>query len=276
MVEPVTPLERNQVQALNDASILSLYETLPQDSHDAFLAKGSTPSDQSLFGLVDEAKLKALFANVPAGRREALITNYMRDGGASTDNDAKLNVYQLVEVVNPIKKDVDAGKASLTEQGYFDAAGRTIDSRLMLGGDQKEVTLAPGKQLLLPQGDEVAALIQKGDLKLIRNVYVRPLNAYEKGIVSLKAHRAEVTRLLDMSAREADLLQRANESALATRENYNKLQAQLAADIEKYKFELSILDKEVAAISDQVQATRKEMIDYWNAIHAAHDALVGR
>ncbi len=57
----------------------------------------------------------------------------------------------------------------------------------MLGGDQKEVTLAQGKQLLLPQGQEVADLIQKGDLKLIRNVYVRPLNAYEKGIVRLKA-----------------------------------------------------------------------------------------
>ncbi len=154
VIEPVTPLEPNQVQALNDESTLSLYETLPQDSHDAFLTKGSTPSDQSVFGVVDEAKLNSLFANVPPGRREALIKNYMRDGGATTDNDSKLNVYQLVEVVNPIKKDVDGGKANLAEQGYFDPAGRTIDSRLMLGGDQKEVTLAPGKQLLLPQGQK--------------------------------------------------------------------------------------------------------------------------
>lgn len=276
VVEPVTPLEPNQVQALNDESVLALYETLPQDSHDAFLVKGSTPSDQSVFGMVDEAKLNTLFANVPADRRANLIMNYMRDGGATTDNDAKLNVYQLVEIVNPIKKDVDGGKAALAEQGYFDPAGRTIDSRLMLGGDQKEVTLAPGKQLLLPQGPEVADLLQKGDLKLIRTVYVRPLNAYEKGIVRLKAHRAEIARLLNMSNREAELLQRANESALVVRENYNKLQTQLTADIEKYKVEMGILDKEIVAITQQVQSTSKEMLEYWNAVHAAHDALVGR
>ena len=276
MVEPVTPLEPNQVKALNDESILALYETLPQDSHTAFLAKGATPSDQSVFGPADQAMLNSLFSSVPPGRREALLANYMRDGGVSTDNDAKLNVYQLVEVVNPIKKDVDGGKVNLAEQGYFDPAGRTIDSRLMLGGDQKEVTLNPGKQLLLPQGQEVADLLQKGDLKLIRNVYVRPLNAYEKGIVRLKAHRAEVNRLLDMSNREADLLQRANESALATRENYIKLQGQLTADIEKFKQEIGILDKEIAAINSQYQSTRKEMLDYWNAIHQAHDALVGQ
>ena len=276
IVEPVTPLEPNQIKALNDESILSLYETLPQDSHETFLVKGSAPSDQSVFGIVDTAKLNSLFAAVPEGRRQALIAAYTRDGTAANDNDSKLNVYQLVEVVNPIKKDVDGGKANLTEQGYFDPAGRTIDSRLMLGGDQKEITLPPGKQLLLPQGQEVADLIQKGDLKLIRSVYVRPLNSYEKGIVRLKAHRAEVARLLDMSNREADLLQRANESALATRENYVKLQGQLSSDLEKYKFEIGVLDKEIAAITRQVQSTRKEMIDFYNAVHAAHDSVVGR
>ena len=276
VVEPVTPLEPNQVKALNDESILALYETLPQDSHDAFLTKGAAPNDQSVFGAVDETTLKSLFASLPAGRREAVIANYMRDGGVSTDNDSKLNVYQLVEVVNPIKKDVDGGKVNLAEQGYFDPAGRTIDSRLMLGGDQKEVTLNPGKQLLLPQGPEVADLLQKGDLKLIRNVYVRPLNSYEKGLVRLKAHRAEVNRLLDMSNREADLLQRANESALATRENYIKLQGQITADIEKFQQEIGVLNKEIAAINSQYQSTRKQMVDYWNAIHKAHDALVGQ
>lgn len=276
VVSPVTPLEPDQIQALNDENTLSLYETLPQDSHDAFLVKGATPSDQSLFGMVDEAKLNALFASLPADRREALIKNYTRDGGVPTDNDPKLNVYQLVEVAKALKKDVDGGKVNLAEQGYFDPAGRTIDSRLMLGGDQKEVTLAEGKQLLLPQGPETAELIQKGDLKLIRNVYVRPLNAYEKGIVRLKSHRAEVNRLLDMSNREADLLQRANASALAVRENYVKLQGQLTSDIEKYKFEMGLLDKEIAGITKQVESTRKEMLDYWNAIHAAHDSLVGK
>lgn len=276
VVEPVTPLEPNQIKALTEESILALYETLPQDSHDAFLTKGSVPNEQSVFGTVDEAKLASQFTGLPPARREALIANYKRDGGASTDNDAKLNVYQLVEVVNPIKKDVDGGKVNLAEQGYFDPAGRTIDSRLMLGGDQKEVTLNPGKQLLLPQGPDVADLLQKGDLKLIRNVYVRPLNSYEKGLVRLKAHRAEVNRLLDMSNREADLLQRANESALATRENYVKLQSQITADIEKFQQEIGILNKEIAAINSQYQSTRKEMVDYWNAIHQAHDALVGQ
>ncbi len=276
VVEPVTPLEPNQLKSLTEEGMFSLYETLPQDSHEAFLTKGAAPNDQSIFGAVDEAKLRALFANVPDARRQALITTYTRDGGTPTDNDNKVNVYQLVEVVNPIKKDVDGGKVNLAEQGYFDPAGRTIDSRLMLGGDQKEVTVPPGKQLLLPQGQEVSDLIQKGDLKLIRNVFVRPLNSYEKGIVRLKAHRAEVNRLLDMSNREADLLQKANESALFTREQYTKLQGQLTADLEKYKEEISVLDKEIAGINSQVQTTRKEMLEYWNAIHAAHDALVGQ
>ncbi len=79
-----------------------------------------------------------------------------------------------------------------------------------------------------------------------------------------------------MSNREADLLQRANEAALATRENYVKLQGQMTADIEKYKLELTVLDKEIAAITGQVKTTEKELREYWNAIHAAHDALVGQ
>ncbi len=104
VVEPVTPLEPNQIKALNDEPVLALYETLPQDSHDAFLTKGAAANDQSVFGMVDEAKLRALFAAVPAGRREALIAAYTRDGGASVDNDPKVNVYQLVEVVNPSRR----------------------------------------------------------------------------------------------------------------------------------------------------------------------------
>ncbi len=59
-----------------------------------------------------------------AGRREKLIENYVRDGGTATDNDSKVNVYQRVEVVNPIKKDVDGGKTALAEQDTYDTAGR--------------------------------------------------------------------------------------------------------------------------------------------------------
>ncbi|MGN6545142.1 MAG: hypothetical protein ACTHK7_08850 [Aureliella sp.] len=275
VLRPTAPLEPGQQQAVQNAVTWSLYELLPQDSHDAFAAEGSQPTEDAVFGRMDEALLKNLLSGIPEenGRRQAVIDSYLRDGTPALETDPARNVWFQVEVVKPFDIDVDSDEqANATIGGYFDASGRTVDIRIKRG-ENKRVSLPEGKQLLLPQ-KQAGDMIAKGDVKLIQRVYVRPLNAYEKGFGHLKLRRDEVARLIETVNRRMAFLQEANQLGLAmTSEGLVEAQ-KLSADLEMYKKELAIIENESKLMTDKVNETTEHMKQLFESVHRAHDEIV--
>lgn len=274
LLRATTPLEPNQVKAVNEEGTWSLYELLPQDNHETFAAEGSQPSEDAVFGRMDAELIETLFADIPEenGRRDRIIDDYKRDGQPAQENDPPRNVWFQVEVIKPFEVDVDSDEqANATVGGYFDASGRTIDVRIKRG-EEKKVTLPLGQQLLLPQ-KRANESIDRGEVKLIQRVYVRPLNAYEKGFGHLQLRRDEVARLIDITTRETNILQEANQLGVAMTSARQAEAVKLTADRDQYQHELTILSSEIQAASDKLEQTRKHMIEMYNSIHAAHDSM---
>lgn len=275
LLRPTAALEPNQIQAINQAGTWCLYEMLPQDSHEAFAALGSKPTEDAVFGRMDEQLLNNLFARIPEeqGRRQAVIDSYLRDGTPALETDPARNVWFQVEMVKPIEVDVDSDEqANATVGGYFDASGRTVDIRIKRGESNK-VTLPEGKQLLLPQ-ERANAMINSGEAKLIQRIYVRPLNAYEQAFGHLKLRRSDVVRLIGVTTREIALLQEANQLGLAmTSERLVEAQ-KISADLEKYQEEIAVLGNESKLITDKVNETTNRMKQVFEKLHSAHDEIV--
>ena len=273
---PTEPLEPNQLKAIEVEPTWILYELLPQDSHETFAADGSQPSPDAVFGRMDEQVLSNLFAEIPddQNRRENVIQEYLRDGQASQDGDPPRNVWFQVEVVKALEQDVDSDEqANATVGGYFDASGRTVDVRIKRE-EGKKVTLPEGKQLLLPQ-EEANKLINAGSVKLIQRVFVRPLNAYEKGLGHLKLRRDEVERMIEVTVRETRILEQAKQLGDRMISERQVESQKLAADRDRTVAESSVIQEEAKLIADKYEQTKSELIRLYQMIHAKHDAMLG-
>lgn len=275
LLKPTEQLDPNQIKAINEEGTWSLYELLPQDDHKTFAAEGAQPSPDAAFGRMNDQLLNSLFTDIPddQNRREKVLSEYLRDGQPAQENDLPRNVWLQVEVVKPVELDVDSEEqANATVGGYFDASGRTVDVRIKRGEDKK-VTLPEGKQFLLPQ-EKATELINSGQVKLINRVFVRPLNAYEKGLGHLRLRREEVSRLIDVTMRETKILDEANQ--LGNRMiSERQVEAQrLAADRESTVKESNIIQNEAKLIQDKYEQTKADLIKLYQTIHAKHDAMV--
>ncbi len=272
LLRAITTLEPAQIQAINNESTWTLYEMLPQDSHETFAATGSQASENEMFGRMDEQQLNAAFAEVPEenDRRKKLIASYLHDGQPAVETDPPRDVWLQVEVAKPFELDVDSDEQNnATVGGYFDASGRTVDIRIKRG-EEKKVTLAEGQRLLLPQ-DRANEMIGRGEVKLIQRIYVRPLNAYEKGYGHLKVRRDEVLRLIDVTKRELAVLEEANQLGLTMTSNRQVEREKLEADKQMYEKELAIINVELKAITDKYQSDRAELIKYYRLLEADHN-----
>lgn len=275
LLRPTTPPEPNQIKAINEEPTWSLYEMLPQDSHDTFAADESQPSEDAVFGRMDQNMLETLFAEVPEadGRREKLINEYLRDGQPALESDLPRHVWYRVEVVKPFELDVDSDEqANATVGGYFDASGRTVDVRIKRG-EEKRVTLPEGTQFLLPQ-ERANESIERGEVKLIQRIYVRPLNAYETGFGHLRLRRDELVRLIGVTQRETTILEEANQLGIAMTSARQVEAQKLTADRDQYRREAAIIENEVKLIADKLAETMNELKRLWESVHAKHDSLV--
>jgi hypothetical protein len=275
LLRPTTPLEPNQIKAVNEESTWSLYEMLPQDSHETFAVENSEPSPEAVFGQMDEAKITELLSGIPEtdGRREKVLNEYLRDGQPAQESDPPRSVWYQVEVVKPFDLDVDSDEqANATIGGYFDASGRTVDVRIKRG-EEKKVTLPEGTQFLLPQG-RAEDSINRGEVKLIQRVFVRPLNSYETGFEHLRIRRDEVARAIDVTKRDTAVLQEADQLGVAMTSARQVEAQKLTADRDQYRHELSILDNEIKSITDKLEQTRNHLIELYKSLHATHDSMV--
>ena len=176
VLEPTGRLENPQAQAITSgqARSWSLYELLPLDSHDAFVAEGSEPTDDEFFGRVDEDLVRQVLGQSVS---EATLTKYLRDGARATQDDPPPSRWTKVEFTQNHAITVDSpGQRGALDGGFFDGSGQAVDSRLQRG-EQGNVNFRVGDQLVLKE-EAANELIEAGVAKLVDNYFLRPLNDY--------------------------------------------------------------------------------------------------
>ncbi|MFG0262938.1 MAG: hypothetical protein ACF788_11155 [Novipirellula sp. JB048] len=189
-LQPTSTLEQVQQDAITSmqAGSWSVYEMLPLDGHQMFIAEGSVPDEENLFVLDDDQLLADLFES---GISESTLESYLRDGKQATPDDPPLSRWTRVEFIKKYTDQVDGQRTTAATDGnFFDGTGRALDSRLQRT-DGDEVTFNVGDQLVLKE-EAANQLIDQGVVKLINQYYVRPLNDYR---FALRRIRLRLTAL---------------------------------------------------------------------------------
>lgn len=210
VLEPTGRLEAPQVQAITSgqASSWSLYELLPLDAHDVFVAAGSEVTDDALFGRVDTDLLNQLLGQ---GVSPATLAKYSRDGSRALPDDPPPSRWIKIEFTQTHKIAVDSPEQrGALDGGFFDGSGQAVDSRLQRGGEDGSVAFNVGEQLVLKE-EAANALIDAGVAKLVDNYYVRPLNDYRMVLRRLRL-RLEA---LGIRRQQLELEQKVLEDAIA-------------------------------------------------------------
>ena len=249
----------------------TLYELLPIDSHTAFKAEGSSPSDDEVFGRADEEKLKELLAGTPP----EVIESYLNDGKRAKDQDAPETIWSLINLTKDLKRDVDSDQtADATLSGYFDQSGRAIDIRLKRG---EVVSLDPSNMKdnrIVVIESEAKKMIGEGVAQLVQNVYVRPLNDYEELFNILSGRGFEITEKIRYYQHQSSLITTANQDGQTMLAERQKEKQMLEADLSNYKKEIDVLNAAVAEATNDLETLRKELSRMYQEIQGRRDKLV--
>jgi creatinine amidohydrolase/Fe(II)-dependent formamide hydrolase-like protein len=189
-ITPAAPLEPAQATAANQQPRWALYEMLPIDSHQAFIAAGSVEDDDQIFGRPDEDLIRQLLGNnVP----QKTIDDYLRDGTRARPDDPISTLWVKIRFTKKVDVTVDSqDQRSASDGGFFDALGQAVDSRLQRT-ESDSVSFDVGDQLIVKKewADEK---IQQGEAELIDEYFVRPLNSYRLVLRSLREHINDLNR----------------------------------------------------------------------------------
>ncbi|GAA4465674.1 hypothetical protein [Novipirellula rosea] len=261
-LQPTGKLEKNQQDAITSmqAGRWSIYEMLPLDGHEIFIAEGSTPDENHLFGRVDDKLLADLFES---GVSQKTLDSYLRDGSQATPDDPPLSRWTRVEFIKKHKIQVDGQRTTAATDGdFFDGTGRALDSRLQRS-EEDDVSFNVGDQLVLKE-EAANELIDLGVVKLINQYYIRPLNDYR---FVLRRIRLRLTAL-ESQVQEADyqktVLQEAIRAteAMLTSTQADKLKLEQDFDqTEKEKLAIKAYHDEIAT---RVEQTRQELVRLYN------------
>ena len=256
-VVPTGPLDPAQKVAIDQgqASQWSLYELLPLDGHEAFLAEVSLANDDNLLGRVDEELVGELFEGKVS---EATLKRYRDDGRRATDNDPPLSRWSKIEFVNPHSIQVDSPEQrGALDGGFFDGNGRAVDARLQ-HGESGSVQFKKGDQIVL---QEIPAnrLIESGTAKLLDRFYLRPLNDYR---YILRHIQLRITQFQHRTAdleKEAGILKEAIDKSNGMIVVGNDIKIKLEQDLAQFEVENESIRKYHQKLQKSLAERKKEM-----------------
>ena len=254
---PTGPLEQSQSQAIGNqqARSWSLYELLPLDGHQTFVAEGSEPSDDSYFGRMDEELITKLLGNRVSPET---LKEYREDGRRATDDDPPLSRWWKIEFTKSHAIDVDSPEErGALDGGFFDGNGRAVDGRLKRGEDGT-VQFKKGDQILLKE-EAASRLIDEGVAELRDRFFLRPLNDYR---YILRRIRLRLTELANRKA-ELEVETKVLEEAIAKTEGMlvsnQATKLKLEQDLAQFRVEKNAIASYADQVRQQVEAMRAEM-----------------
>ena len=252
-IKPIATLEPGQLQQISSgqATSWSLYEMLPLDGHEPFLAEGSEENEDNRFGRVDDVLVKSLLGNKV---RDETLQSYLRDGQRATDDDPPASRWMKIEFTEKHSIDVDSTtQQAALDGGFFDASGRAIDTRLQRGGEDGSVKFVAG-DLIYVKEEAGKHLIEIGKARLVDNYYVRPLNDYRVVLRRLRLRLTESQRrkeklnfeqqqISDAIAATVKMIEANQDEKLKGEQDFGQLQAEVKAVTEFLKLTQQGLDK---------------------------------
>jgi hypothetical protein len=256
-LEPTGPLEPAQIQRISGggAASWSLYEMLPLDGHEPFIAEGSLADDDNVFGRVDDALLKQLLGNKI---RPETLKKYLRDGSRSNPDDELLSRWVKIEFTKNHKIDVDSPtQQGALEGGFFDESGRAVDSRLQRGEDGN--TLFRAEQQIIVKEEAAKQLIDvDGVARLVDTYYLRPLNDYRFVLrrLRLRLNEAATRKVeLEFENKVLDGAKNATNSMLTTNQD---LKLKLEQDYDQVNVEVKAVQEYRDQLAEQAEQLRKD------------------
>lgn len=258
-VVPNNPLEPGQQQAVNQAGRWSLYELVPLDGHDVFIAEGSQSDEDAIFGRVDEALVNSLLGNrvLPD-----TLASYLRDGTRAQPDDPPASRWVKIEFTKEHEITVDGqDQRSASDGGAFDSLGQAVDSRLQrVEGDA--VSFAAGDQLIVKQ-EAASTLINEGVAKLVDTYFVRPLNSYRLVLPALRQQIDYLTRQAGNLQVQQEVVQKAVALTTAMQTEGQQRQLNLEKDAAQVAREVAALKAYQQQLEQKLQETKKQMAELY-------------
>ncbi|MDG2384180.1 MAG: hypothetical protein P8N76_21095 [Pirellulaceae bacterium] len=236
-LEPNLPLDKSQIEQLQEGSSWVLYEVLPIDSHEA--TQGLTPEQLQLW-------LPPMMED--QDRYQAVLDQYVRDQTQANDMDPPERKWMKVKFTESKSDiDVDVSEPTSIPDAPFDPSGRAnaddlrqFESVGFAKGDEVVVDFSTGQEF-----------INQGIAELVEPIYVRQLRDYERFF------RANVNQI-DASRREIGVtntdLDKLNQALADLRSQIQFVTNQrqlLTEDRDGFKMELAIIQQYQQALEQQ-------------------------
>ncbi len=251
---PTFTLEARQQQAIGSgqAQSWSLYELLPLDGHEPFVALGSEPTDDAAFGRVDDEAVRRLLGQ---GVSEGLRSAYLRDGSRVRPDDPPTTRWTKIEFTKPHGIVVDSPeKRNVLDGGFFDVSGQSVDSRLQRGEDGT-VRFRTSEQIVLKE-EAANELIELGVAKLVDTYFFRPLNDYRFALRRMRLRITELTVRREALEFEQKVLTDAIEATRATLAANQEAKLQLEKDLAQLEREREALTLYASNLKASLTETR--------------------
>ncbi len=254
---PLGKLEGPQQQAITSgqASSWSLYELLPLDGHEPFIADGSEADADFMFGRVDDE-----LVNRVLGKRVSpeTLKNYLRDGSRSTTDDPPMSRWVKIEFLKNHSFDVDSPeKRSALDGGFFDGNGRAVDSRLQRS-EAGPLQFKSGVQIVVKE-EAANVLRDEGVAKLVDTYYSRPLNDYRFVLRRIRLQLTELAIRQEELKYEEKVLQAAVDATVAMLTTNQTVKLNLELDLAQTQVEKKSISDYTDKLTATVNATRAEL-----------------
>lgn len=237
-ITPTFPLEQNQRDAIASgrAQSWSLYEMLPLDGHEPFIAEGSKPDDDNLLGRVDDELVNMILrANREESNKET-IAKYLQDGQRGSPEDPAAR-WIKVRFDKKYTIDVDSPEQrGALEGGFFDNNGRAVDSSLQRS-DGGSISFAVGDTLVVKEEAAKLLIDQEKVASLVDTYYLRPLNDYRYVLRRIRLQIGELdVRIAEMEY-EKQVLDAATAATVSMLEKGQIEKLKLEQDLAQHQVE---------------------------------------
>lgn len=270
-ITPTGPLEQNQLNAISGRQAVSwsLYELLPLDGHQPFIAAGSVPTDDNFLGRVDADVVNQLLSSQNV--LPATLQDYLRDGSRATQDDVPISRWTKIEFDQNYAIQVDSPEQrGALDGGFFDGNGRAVDSRLQHGEDG-QVKFRKGDQITLKE-EAADQIINEGVAHLIDRYYLRPLNDYRFVLRRIRLRLAELESQKAELAYDKGQLEQAIEKTRKMLVVNTQIKLKLEQDLAQFEKEKNAIADYTAKTKAKVDQMRAEMI----RLHRENVALASK
>ncbi len=269
---PTGKLEPNQQQAIanRQAASWSLLEMLPLDGHEPFVAEGSEPDNEYIFGRPNEELINRILGNRVD---PATLSSYLRDGTRATPDDPPMTRWVKIEFTKAYSIEVDSkDQRGALDGGFFDGAGRAVDSRLQTEYENGAIPFKAGEQITV---SELAAneLFDQGVARLVDTYFVRPLNDYRYVLRRIRLRLTELAIRQEELKFEAKVLQEAVDATSAMKTVNEEIKRDLELDLDQSVVERESIRKYNEQLKQQVDETRATLVRLYNSNQALEKEL---